>query len=70
MQKKNKTEGDNIDIYKKGWEMKQIKMKEIEGLNQSEEIKEIPPIPSTLQTLIKNQNKNKGRSCDTKKQLN
>ena len=49
----------------KRWETKQIRIREIGGANQREEIQEMPPTPSPL--LIKDQNKNKSRSFDRKK---
>ena len=48
---------------------KQITIKEIEGPNQREEVRETHPTPLTIKVVIKNQNNNNGRSYNTKKKL-
>ena len=49
---------------------KQIRIKKINKRTQSKpRDKKNHPTPITMEVLIKNQNKNNGRLCDTKKKL-
>lgn len=61
----------NTHFYKKRMQDKQIKIKEVEVPNQQrDQVKKIlltPTLP--INTLIKDQNKNKSKSTDMKKKL-
>ena len=59
----------NVSSYEKRLETKKIRIKEVEGPNQREEVKEIHLTPSLIEVMIKDQSNNNCRSCETKKKL-
>ena len=59
----------NVSSYEKRSQTKKIRIKEVEGPNQREEVKEIHLTPSLIEMMIKDQINDNGRSCETKKKL-